>query len=296
MKNLFQVGEKYCNRDGEYEVISISAPNMVVRYADGKEIETTVALQARILRNIQREESIEEPVQEPGTRPGRPRRRKVDFQGLQETDFKKGVAGTCWRARTSLGGLLAQRMSDTTPYAFQSYAICRRAEVHIVRPECYHKGPQEAKFLFRLDTEGALYGFWVEKSGKEMDDTWDWTRFFPKLEGDAALGRQVETAMLERNLYWRVDLEYEGEPVGRATVTAAQESLTWKWEDRATVENMSWADFANELRAIEAEKWCDLYLCTHMDKDQAIAAGAHIVDEVIPVYQTLLPLYEASIR
>jgi hypothetical protein len=49
----FKVGKQYRNRDGEYQVISINEPNMVIRYRDGRTVESSIALQARIWENIQ---------------------------------------------------------------------------------------------------------------------------------------------------------------------------------------------------------------------------------------------------
>lgn len=49
----FEVGKQYQNREGEYHVISINDPNMVIRYLDGRIIESTIALQARIWENMQ---------------------------------------------------------------------------------------------------------------------------------------------------------------------------------------------------------------------------------------------------
>jgi hypothetical protein len=49
----FKVGAQYQNRDGDYHVISIDEPNMVIRYQDGRVIESSIALQARIWENIQ---------------------------------------------------------------------------------------------------------------------------------------------------------------------------------------------------------------------------------------------------
>lgn len=50
---VFEVGKQYRNRDGEYHVISINEPNMVIRYLDGRIIESSIVLQARIWDNIQ---------------------------------------------------------------------------------------------------------------------------------------------------------------------------------------------------------------------------------------------------
>ena len=56
MTHCFEVGGKYRNRKGEYEVISISDTNMVIRYSDGSILESPIVDQDRIWRNIQREE------------------------------------------------------------------------------------------------------------------------------------------------------------------------------------------------------------------------------------------------
>ncbi len=49
----FEVGANYHNRDGDYQVISIDEPNMVIRYVDGRTLESSILLQARIWENMQ---------------------------------------------------------------------------------------------------------------------------------------------------------------------------------------------------------------------------------------------------
>lgn len=49
----FRVGKQYRNRDGEYQVVSIDEPNMVIRYLDGRTVISAITLQARIWENIQ---------------------------------------------------------------------------------------------------------------------------------------------------------------------------------------------------------------------------------------------------
>jgi hypothetical protein len=56
MRHPFKVGEHYRNRDGSYEVVRIDEPNMLIRYADGRELETPIAVQNRIWENMQIEE------------------------------------------------------------------------------------------------------------------------------------------------------------------------------------------------------------------------------------------------
>jgi hypothetical protein len=68
----------------------------------------------------------------------------------------------------------------------------------------------------------------------------------------------------------------------------------WAWEDGDDADHIEWSGFTQRLRAIDVEKWCDLYLCARLSKEDAIAAGLEIVEPVTEVYQALLPLYEAS--
>jgi hypothetical protein len=297
MKHPFEIGRKYRNRRGEYEVISLEGSKMVIRYSNGEVLETTVQQQERIWRNIQAEESMEAPVRRSDSHPRHRRRagqRGLGFQGLQDRDFQKGTAGTSWRARKSLGGLLAQQMSDTTPHHFQSYAIYRRAQVHIAQPDYYDTETkrQNAKFAFGLDTKGARYGFYIEKNNGAMDDTWHWPNFLSALDNDAKLRQEVDTAMHRLELRWEIDVGADGGLV--AQVQASSGGLTWEWQDRDESEEISWPAFVKRLRDIETEKWCNLYLCTGTAKDEAIAAGIQLVDTVVKVYRALLPLYQAS--
>lgn len=49
----FKVGKHYQNRDGDYVVVSIAEPNIVIRYANGYTVESLITLQARIWENMQ---------------------------------------------------------------------------------------------------------------------------------------------------------------------------------------------------------------------------------------------------
>jgi len=305
MNHPFRVGGRYRNRIGEYEVIELNGPRMVIRYSDGRTLETEVATQARIWQNIQIRERAPhhppEPTPDPHPQlPPRPRspqdRRGQQFHGLQEHDFQLGVGGTSWRARSSLGGKLAQTMSSTTGQFFQSYAIYRRAEVHIVRPERHVEGRRlhEAKFVFRLSAERACFGFYIEKNEGPMDDTWHWLNFIKALENDTRLQQEVQTAMDHLRLYWDVFIWAEGGRV--AQVAFAEGTLKWKGEHRGESEDVTWPTFVERLRAIETAKWCDLFLWTYMQKEDAIAAGIDIHRPVTEIYRALLPLYEASTR
>jgi hypothetical protein len=299
MEHPFEVGKMYRNRAGEYEVVGLDGPRMVIRYTDGSVLRTRVAVQARIWQNIQLEASLEREKQRAASQTRLRRRggpRGADFQGLEDHDFQEGVGGTSWRARTSLGGRLAQRMTDITPYFFQSYAIYRRAVVHVAAPTHYDTKTRwrEAKFAFGLDTEQARFGFYIEKNEGPMDSTWHWPNMVEALHNEASLQQEIESAMRRHKLQWELYVWAEGGMV--AQVRAAAEALRIESQDREVAEPMSWLDFVALLRRIGAENWADLHLRTYLPKDTALAAGAGLVALVTEAYRALLPLYEACTR
>jgi len=51
----FEVGEKYENMKGVYEVLSIDKDVMQIRWGDGEEIKTSVSLQQRIIARMNKE-------------------------------------------------------------------------------------------------------------------------------------------------------------------------------------------------------------------------------------------------
>ncbi len=51
----FEVGEKYENMKGIYEVLSIDRNTMRIRWESGEEITTTISLQSRIIMRMTQE-------------------------------------------------------------------------------------------------------------------------------------------------------------------------------------------------------------------------------------------------
>lgn len=294
MEGPFEVGEQYRNRDGEYEVVEIDPPRMKIEYLDGREIETTVALQARIWRNVRMDERAKRQARERAKRAKRRRRRKQrrgrEFEGLDAGDFKTSITGTSWRRREHLGGLLAQMMTDTTPHFFQSHAMYRKPEVHVAQPEYYERKKKEekAKYFFRLDEEGATFGLRVEKDDEAMDESWHWTNL---VDGLSEKQSEVAEAMREHDLHWEARSE-DGELI--AEVSAGEDQLRWKGSDG--VETIDWAQFIERVDDIDADDGCRLCLCGEMEKPQALSAGTELGDQIAEVYRALLPLYVTSTR
>jgi hypothetical protein len=210
---------------------------------------------------------------------------------LEDHDFQEGCGGTCWRARSNLGGRLAQRMTDSTSHFFQSYAIYRRSEVHIVQPEHFDEAKklQQAKFIFALNATSAWFGFYIEKNSGPMDKSWRWPTMIAALASDAHLREEVEGAMRQHDLHWHAYVWDQGR-LSRE-LEASADGLLWEQAEQPP-EVISWYDFVRRLDGVE--EWVDLFLTARLSKEQAMGTGASLADPVIAVFRALLPLYQAS--
>lgn len=54
----FHVGLTYCNRKGEYTVLKLEGPTMIIRYKDSRLVRVPVDVQARIWERIQEEDEF----------------------------------------------------------------------------------------------------------------------------------------------------------------------------------------------------------------------------------------------
>lgn len=292
----FEVGSRYSNRVGPYEVVELDGPDMVIRYDDGQKVNTSVAMQARIRANMKAEKEAR--LRAAQARVGRrTSRARVDFSGLGEQDFQGSTAGTTWRARTALGGLLAQNLSQAVNEAFQSYAVYGQTKVHIAIPECYHKslkeGCRDAKFVFELDEEGALYGLYIEKNSGPMDEAWHWPNLLAALNENVGLQEGCLAAMRRLELQWEVYANPADELL--ACVVPGDEGLEWQPAEGEAAA-IGWPELVQRLSEIDEGEWCNLYLCARMPKELAIAAGPGVAAPAVQVFRALLPLYEAAVR
>ena len=300
MEHVFEVGKTYRNRYGRYQVLSIDDPKMRILYEDGREIKVTIDIQARIWDTIQDEALQPKPAaaaSKGGKKTPSPSvRQGYDFAGLQDSDFKNNVTGTSWRRRGSLGGRLAQQLSDTTPHIFQSNSIYRRPSVYITMLEHYDpdNGIPFAKNELRLSPEGARYGFYIERADQSrvMDSTWHWRPFLAALETDGQLQEQLLKAMQDHDLTWLLQLEEgEGRNYSIVETIKVQVASPLLWEGTDAI---GWPEFVSCLRAVPSSQWLNVHLCGWTDKADVVAAGERFADEVSGVFRAILPLYLAS--
>ena len=288
MSHPFQVAGRYRNLKGAYIVESLGGSHMVIRYDDGRVETTSTTFQdLALLPN--------EPVtasSAPGGKSAAPR--TFDFQGLKETDFQDGTAGTSWRRRASLGGLLAHRLSSLAGQPYESLGVSRRNEVYVYQPHRYRKEAtyHEAKLFFAVGPDGVHHGLYVEKGYAPLDASWDWNRLLVLKAERTPVGVGVFAAMRAHQLVWRLEFFNRDRSADRTRfVDLTGDSLALRDEPGGA--SMTWDAFLDFLAALPADERCDLYLEQFIGRGDAIRLGVRIAEQVAPVWRDLTPLYRA---
>lgn len=304
MDITFEVGERYQNRNGEYDVIELDGTRMVIQYLEtGERFDADREIQERIWCNICNEERAEEEknIRKEGKGKkkqgaGRGASKGSGFQGLVESDFQEGTKGTSWRNRGSLGGLLARHLTDRGSVFYESYAVPRQPMVHIARPDHYgHEAKQRGVKLFlKLDSTQATYGLHVERASDSEDESQAWPRLLRNLRGNAGLRDEVEALMNRLGAQWHWCVWKDG---GLAAKVFWGEG-GWSWDSLKGTdrEGLSWEEFLERLESVDEKKGCGLHLYGNMAKEEALNLGVKLVDSVTDDFMALAPLYSAAIE
>ena len=182
-KIQFQVGIKYENRKGVFEVISIKGDSMIIQWENGEKISTNIELQQRIIEEMEKERQERERLEPKDNVTIQKHQRKTlnfgkIFNGFREGDFKGNVTGTNWRSRSCLGGAVIQRL-DAGKFVFNSWASYRMPIIQWadIKHREKEKAWLQAKFLAQLDENNLYYGFYIERSNRPSDTQTDWNAF-----------------------------------------------------------------------------------------------------------------------
>jgi hypothetical protein len=310
MSHPFEVGKTYRNRAGEYVVQAIEGERMRIRYDDGRTLVTSVQVQARIWENIQFEKQMarteerrrqaQEARREARQRTARARRvrAKPSFDGLEESDFEEKKRGIAWSSRKELGRVLAYELTQRTGGSFAHWIVPRQSKIDIGLKEHYDKESSEtnAAFSVTVDEEGVLYGFRVGRpSGKARAD-WPWSRLVASLADAEPVRKALHAALDKQGLNLDVyAMEVSYGPVGR--ITAEDDGFLWQHEDagQEVTRHMSGEEVAEYLQSVAPSRRCDLYVGKRLSPQMALQAGAIIATVVTSVFESLMPLYEASV-
>jgi len=285
----FEVGEKYENMKGTFEVIAIHRDQMEIRWENGEEISTSIALQQRIIERMQHEKEMEkeQQAQKKKAKTASAKARKP-FSGFEADDFTLSVSKTNWRARGQLGGIVARKLSSQS-FKFNSWAVLRKPETQWldIDRQKQHDLAGQAKFHARVDDDNLFFGFHLPRL-HPSPETSDWSRvmeWLKKPENESWLLKQCSThALCLRDLSEQ----------GFAGILDVQEDQ-WVYhqgdDEPAVVDSLG--GFLSS--AAEAGQ-IDLRIEKGMDKKAAIAKKQAVAADLAALFGTLLPLYAAAAK
>ncbi len=282
----FEVGGRYENMKGTYEVLSIGNDTMEIRWENGEEATTGIDFQKRIIERMEFEKRrrIEKKAK---------KARKADggrgkFEGLTESDFSRKVSGTIWRRRSCLGGAV-KVFPDSDRFDLKSWSIARKPMVQWA--DAKHRNPDifdlQSKFFVRLSDDKLFCGYCIERPSNMDEGKGDWNVFLAWLKEEQNELRLKEIAF-NRNLVvyqlnkdgdvsWKVRCSDDKWVIDKKGAEKPLETLHGFLED-----------FASAARRV------DLQIAKAIDKKDAIAKGVDIAEDISMVFENLFPIYEAS--
>ena len=287
----FVVGETYENEKGPFEVLSIERDAMVIRWESGESIETTVSFQRRIQERRRWEQQMKEKTVNAASGKARrtaTRKAKSAFEGFRPEDFKKTVSRTPWRSRSQFGGAVTSRLQSTR-LNFNSWAAKRRNEAHWADMTHWKNKVVDypAKFCARADETTLAWGFYVERPDSTRSSSPDWEAF------SQWLGQEENDDWL-RGVALEQGLEvYDTQQRSFSGVLKPQDNDWVLVDGDGTQDKMG--RLATIIGSWPVDTWLDLMIAKRISKEEAIAQGQDIAQDVAELFGHLFPLYEAAV-
>lgn len=279
----FSVDEQYENEKGVFRVIAIQGDEMIIRWENGEEIRTEIDLQLRIAERRQREKQEREFADNPSK--SATAGEKPVFSGFAPTDFKKSASGTIWRSRSQLGAAVAQKI-DTARFKFNSWAFGNKPEMHVQDIE--HHGLTEneyqARFFIRVDYRALYYGFRVARPDNKGDVAADWKAF-----SDWLIHQENERMLHEIAVKEKLTVCNLVSPSSGALLASDDGWCADKAGCQSCEALTGYINDTPETRPF------DLQLSGIIEKDEAVACGLDIVENIARLFTRLLPLYQAAV-
>ncbi len=309
MSHPFEVGKTYRNRAGEYLVQALDGDRITIRYQDGRIQVTSAQIQARIWENIQferqmarteerKQQALEARAARQRTARARQARPRPTFGGFEEGDFELRTRGIAWSSRRELGRVLAYDLAQRTQAPLDSWIVPRRSKVHVARKDFYdpQAGQTNAALFVSASEKGISYGFHVGKPAGKTAENWPWSLLVAALTESQEVRQALHAALATHGL--RVEVYAMETSYGRvARITAQDDQFLWRHEDaeQEVMRPMSGEEFAEYLQEVATKRRADLYVRKRIPAQAALQAGANIANEIVAVFESLFPLYEASV-
>jgi hypothetical protein len=220
------------------------------------------------------------------------------FVGFSPQDFEE-LAGSTWRARTNLGGLLAKTLRATLKRPFESWGVKRRLELHIANENHYSfDDPFPFPKLFVYSKERLAYGFYIEApldpTRQDVSKYIYWRAFRNRLQNDQSLSQELIKTMDRHQLTLA---DYYRRPAGvfRGSFTVRDGSINFESATTSNVDGMSKDEFIHRITEPGTTQWMDLHVFKEMDKATALELKGEVATPILSVLKDLALIYEVAI-
>ncbi|PIE67056.1 MAG: hypothetical protein CSA23_05775 [Deltaproteobacteria bacterium] len=285
----FEVGGKYENMKGVFEVIAIRRDAMDIRWENGEEISTPIELQQRIIERMQHEKEMEEALNLQKAKKAKAAASKSgkQFAGLESSDFRNTVSKTVWRGRGQLGGAVAKRFKSTT-FKFNSWAVLRKPEVQWldVKRQKQEDLPLQVKFYARVEEKGLFYGLHIPSPKSGSKETTDWhaiLAWMEKPENELWLKKQCVLHEL-----CIIDLNGKGFQ-GALRLVDDQWTHVVSDEDATVIESLT-SFLSDAYQTGELSLRVERFI----PQDAVIEKKNDIAGDLIALFESLMPMYAAT--
>ena len=282
----FEVGEKYENMKGVFEVISIQKDSMDIRWEDGEEISTPINLQQRIIERMRYEKELEaEKIAQKAKKAKSAARGGKRFDGLEENDFSNMVSKTTWRGRGQIGGAVAQQMKSKQ-FNFNSWVVLRKPEVRWldVMRQKQDDILFQVKFYARVEADSLCFGIHVPTTDPSITGENDWyalLKWLGQPENDTWLLEQCASHGL-----CLFDMGVKG-----FAGTLETDDGRWVHLPKNEVPVKSLCGFFDGL---DNPDKMDFRIEKRMAKGDVIEKKRGIADDIAGLFESLMPVYSAA--
>jgi hypothetical protein len=282
----FEVGGKYENMKGVYEVLSIGNETMRIRWENGEEITTDIDFQRRVIERMdfEKRQLIEKKAKKAKKAAGG----RVKFEGLKESDFSKKVSGTTWRRRSCLGGAV-KVFPESDRYDVKSWSIARKPMIQWA--DVTHRNPDifnlQSKFFVRLNEDKLYCGYCIERPKKDVDGKGDWASFLDWLSEEENENRLKEIALGQNLAVYQLSKD------GGVSWKARPDNDVWLLEKKGDEKTLgSLGEFLKEFS--DGSRRVDLQIAKSMEKKEAVSKGVAIAEDISRVFESLFPIYDST--
>ena len=207
------------------------------------------------------------------------------------------LAGSAWRGRNSLGGLLAATLRSTLKRPYKSWGVRRRLELHIANENHYSSlDPFPFPKLFVYSKDRVAFGFYIEAplnpSHRDFAEHTYWRAFRKKLIENPKVSEVLLKAMEKHQLTLGDYYREEGGVLG-GNFKVQDGSILF--ESAIDTKTMKSDEFIHRITEPDSSEWMDLHLFSVLEKSTALKLKGEVATPILAVLQDLAPLYEFSI-